>query len=395
MDQGEPPILEGLTVDRAVAPNWGLCDVLAIRPTIASIDLAAIRANVCALSLAAQSPILAVVKADGYGHGAAEVALGLEGHPQVFGFAVSLVEELSLLRTAGVTRPIVVMGPISPGGHDEIVAQSAIPMVSDVSDLDLFAAASRRLQRPVTIHLKIDSGMGRMGVLPQHLDRCVPEEGVRIAGLATHFACADTDPIDDPNSQTRRQLKCFGDVISQAVKMGMPVEVIHAANSAAILRFGPDTSFNLVRPGLAIYGTSPHDTSLQPAMQWSSAVAQLRDVSAGTSVSYGGLWTASVPSRLAVVPVGYADGYPRRLTGNAFVLIGGNRCPVVGAICMDVCIVDVTALGDAVAVGDPVVLMGKQQGEFISATELAARAGLIEYEITCGVSKRVPRRYHG
>ncbi len=373
-----------------------------IRPTRLEIDLQLVRENAAALRRIAGVPVFAVVKADAYGHGAVAVARALDGSNDVAGFAVSLVEEGTQLRDAGITRPILVVGPALDGGYAEMIGCDMLPMVTDPADLEGLAKLGRRRGRPVPIHVKVDTGMGRLGISPGELPlvirRAQTRGGVTITGLATHFACADSDRADDPDSLTRHQLIGFRAAIDAARAAGVMPEVLHAANSAATLRF-PEARFDLVRPGIALYGNSaaeadlPGDSGFRQAVKLVTEIVQLREVAAGTTVSYGALWQAPRRSRLAVLPIGYADGFPRSLTGSAEVLIRGRRCPVVGAICMDIALVDVTELGDRVAVGDQVVLLGSQNGDRIRVAEFAARAHLIDYEVTCGISKRVPRVY--
>jgi len=314
------------------------------------------------------------VKADGYGHGAIPVARALE-RAGVLGLAVSLTEEGIELRRAAIGGLILVMGGVY--GHHEILSHGLVPVVSDAADLDAFARAARALGVRARIHVKIDTGMSRLGIPPAQVDSFLaaaarlPE--IEIVGVCTHLASADTDP-----AFTREQLARF-DAARRAFPPGL---LVHAANSAATVEM-PAARYDAVRPGLLLY---------RDVMRLATAVSQLRDVPAGEPVSYGGLWRAPGPRRIATLPIGYADGYPRRLTGAGEVLVHGRRCPVVGAVCMDMTMVDVTDV-PGVDVGDEVVLLGAQGRERITARELADRAGLIEYEITCGVSKRVPRFY--
>jgi alanine racemase len=217
-----------------------------------------------------------------------------------------------------------------------------------------------------------------------------------VTGLCTHLASADVAG-DDARAVTAEQLRRFAELQLLVRRQGFTPACVHVANSAGALRFR-ESHFDAVRPGLVLYGGGQAyagDLDLRPAMRLVTEIVQLRSLGAGDPVSYGGLWRAPGSARIATLPVGYADGYPRRLTGSGEVLVGGRRCPVVGAVCMDLTMVDVTALGAAVRVGDEAVLLGAQGQERITTSELGARAGLIEYEITCAVSKRVPRVYAG
>jgi alanine racemase len=368
-----------------------------IRPTVAEVDLAALRKNVDVLAgtVGPGVGVLAVVKADAYGHGALAVARALER--KVWGFAVSLVEEGVELRRGGIEAPIVVLGSFYGYSHRDVIAFRLTPVIADEGDVEKFARAADEMSSGrVGVHLKIDTGMSRLGVRPERLDgmlaRLAATPGVELTGLCSHLASAD---VDDAGPSTE-QLERFEAARKRVAAAGFTVPLTHVANTAALLRFG-DARFDLVRPGLALYGYSPSPsaayTGLLPAMALKSRIVALRDVPAGEHVSYGGLWSARVPSKIATVPIGYADGYTRRMTGKAEVLVGGKRCAVTGAITMDMCMVDVTAV-DA-KLGDEVVLLGAQGGERITADELASWAGTISWEIFTGISKRVPRVYVG
>ncbi len=365
-----------------------------IRPTLAEVDLSALRKNVDVVA-AAVGPsvgVLAVVKADAYGHGALACAHALER--KVWGFAVSLVEEGVELRRGGIQAPILLLGNFYGLSHRDVVAYQLTPVVSDEADLDRFQRAGEELGngKRVSFHLKIDSGMSRLGVRPERLasflEVLARTPGVELSGLCSHLADADGD---DPEP-THEQLAVFRRAEAQVLAAGFRPALTHVANSAGTIRFS-DARFDLVRPGLSLYGYG--QAGLSPVMSLKSRVVALRDVPAGTRISYGGLHTTSAPARIATVPIGYADGYSRRLTGQAEVLVGGRRCRVVGAITMDMCMVDVTAVNPKL--GDEVVLFGSQApwGARIGADELAQWGGTIVWEVFCGVSKRVPRIYSG
>ena len=374
---------------------------MSIRATCAEIDLAALRQNAALLRrVAGGAALAAVVKADAYGHGAVAVARALEAAGLCDMFAVSLIEEGVELRDAGIALPILVMGPSLAGGHAELCDRDLTAVVSDGADLESLAAIGRARGRPVPVHIKVDSGMGRLGIAPRELaplvSRAIAAGGVEVVGLGTHFASADLPDLAAARGITHAQLAVFDRALSDACAAGAAPTTLHAANSAALFRF-PEARFHMVRPGLSLYGNglaAPAEQGLlAPVMSLVTRVAQVRAVDTGQAVSYGGLWRAERPSRVAVLPIGYADGYPRRLTGSAEALVHGRRCPVVGAISMDMALVDVTALGHDAQVGDAVVLLGAQGEQRITAAELAARAGVTEYEVTCAVSKRVPRAY--
>ncbi len=371
----------------------------AIRPTRLEVDLEAVCENAAALHrVSGGVEVFAVVKADAYGHGAVPVARALDAAGRVAGFAVSLVEEGTQLREAGIESPILVMGPALDGGYYELIGRDMLAMVTDPSDLSRLAEIGRRRGRPIDVHLKVDTGMGRLGIGMEEVEPLVEKTlaagGVNITGIATHFACADIDDPGDPQCMTNEQLRQLRVAVAAAKHAGASPTTVHAANSAATLRF-PKARADLVRPGLAVYGSGDAEDlggqGFRPVVRLVTQVVQLRDVPVGTAVSYGALWRAQRPSRLAILPIGYADGVPKRLTGRAEVLIRGQRCPVVGAVCMDIAVVDVTELGDAAQVGDEVVLLGSQGNAAIRVSEFAERAGLIPWEVTCGITKRVPR----
>jgi len=372
-----------------------------IRRTRVEVDLSAIVANARAVRAHAGAQLYAVVKADGYGHGAIAVARALTAARAADGFAVSLVEEGVALREAGVTAPVLVMGPSQVGGEEEIVAADLTPVIGSEEDLGALAHVVHRRGAPVEAHLKVDTGMNRLGVAVERAGELAAEAGrggIRIVGLMTHFACADTDDPADPGSMTRAQLARFAIADRAVVAAGAPLRLRHAANSAGALLF-PEARFDLVRAGIAIYGhgswLDASGPARTPAMRLVTEVAQLRVIAAGASVGYGAAWRATRESRVAILPLGYADGLPRRATGHAQVAIRGQRAPLVGLISMDIAIADVTDVPE-VEVGDPVVLLGRASGgASIATAEYGGWAGLSEYEVTCGMSKRVPRTYVG
>lgn len=372
-----------------------------IRRTRVEVDLAAIVGNARTVRALTGADVCAVVKADGYGHGAVAVARALSAARAVAGFGVSLVEEGVLLRDAGVTAPVLVMGPSQRGGEDDMVMAELTPVIASADEVAPLAAVARRRSRTIEAHLKVDTGMGRLGVPPADAPEIVVSAargGIVLVGLMTHFACADTDDPGDPQSMTRAQLRRFAEVDRAVTAAGAPLRVRHAANSSGALWF-PEARLDVVRTGIAIYGNGrwPDDVAAprQSAMRLVTEVAQVRTIAAGSSVGYGATWCAARTSRVAVLPLGYADGLPRRASGQAFAAIRGRRVPLIGVISMDIAIADVTDLPD-VTVGDAAVLLGRASGgASISVAEYGAWSGLSEYEVTCGMSKRVPRTYVG
>jgi alanine racemase len=363
-----------------------------IRPTLAEIDLGAVQRNFSRVQEATGPGVAVwgVIKADAYGHGAVAVGRALE--PLCNALAVSLVEEGMELRAAGVRAPIVVLGAYYGTHHADALAHRLTPVVYDLGDLERFAAAAGRRGRRADVHVKIDTGMSRLGLpqaeVPRLLARLRELPSVRLAGLCTHFASADV-----PDGEiTRAALTRFEACLASARAEGFVGLVNHAANSAAAVRF-PEARLDAVRPGLALYGAMPSShvglAGLEPALRLTTRVMSVHDLAPGATVSYGGLWRASRPSRVATLPVGYADGYPRHVR-DARALVRGHRVPVVGAVCMDMLMVDVTGVPGA-REGDLVTLIGGDGDESIGVDDLARWAGTVSYEILCGISKRVPR----
>ncbi|MCK5798209.1 MAG: alanine racemase [Deltaproteobacteria bacterium] len=380
----------------------------AIRPTFARVDLLALTQNFRVLRETLSSPhregaarrevaMIAVVKADAYGHGAVPVARILEG-AGVWGFGVATVEEGVELRDAGIRAPILVMGAAFGDAHEAVLAYDLTPVVGDPGDIDRFAEVARAADRlRFSIHVKIDTGMSRLGITPPgfeaFLRRCARYPWIRVDGLATHLHSAEDA---DPDS-SEAQLQAFVRCLDAARALGADPQMIHVGNTAGALRF-PHAHFDAVRVGIGLYGELPSahvpDPGLTPVLSWRTRINALRDLPAGTSVSYGSTFVTRRPSRIATLPVGYADGYARRLGNRASVLLDGQRAPVVGRVCMDLCMVDVTDV-PGVAVGDTVTLLGGDGRATIGAGELARWAETIPYEVWVGISKRVPRRYPG
>jgi alanine racemase len=285
-----------------------------------------------------------------------------------------------------------------------MVAAKLVPIISSDEQLAALAHVANERKEPVEAHLKVDTGMGRLGVAvarAAELAATAGKNGIRIVGLMTHFANADTDEPGDSASLTRQQLARFAEADRAVTAAGAPLRMRHAANSSGALVF-PEARFDLVRCGIALYGNGrwagPAETGVAPhhvtqAMRLVTAVAQIRGVPAGSSVGYGATWRASRESRVAVLPCGYADGLPRRASGHAQVAIRGKRVPLVGRISMDIALADVTDIPD-VTVGDAAVLLGRAGGgASVTTAEYGSWSELSEYEVTCGMSKRVPRTY--
>jgi alanine racemase len=367
------------------------------RPTVAEVSLAALRAN-CRQVRALVAPavaVMAVVKADAYGHGAAVAARAfVEAGAAALG--VSTVEEGRDLRAAGVPAPIVVLGGCFPGEEPAAAAADLAAAVWTVDAARALAAAAVAAGRRARVHVKVETGMGRLGVAVGDVGafgtalRDLP--GVEVSGVFSHFASADA--VD--TVAARAQLARFRAAVEALAAAGVRPPLVHLANSAAVLS-APDAHFSMVRPGLVLYGYAPAPhlarVPLRPAMRLRTAVAQARRVDAGTPIGYGGTFVTARPSTIAVLPVGYADGYHRLASNRARVLVRGRRVPVAGRVCMDHTMIDVTDVGGAVAAGEPVVLFGAQDGAALGADELAAWCDTIPYEMLTAVGRRVPRAH--
>jgi alanine racemase len=375
----------------------------ALRPAWVDVDLGALEHNLAKIRRrlgGSDTKVMAVVKADAYGHGAVGVSHALEA-AGVDWLGVALLEEGAEIRRAGVEIPILVLGTARPEKIALYARYRLTPALSSLAELTRWNewTAGRREAQPV--HLKVDTGMSRLGVsmdeVPRALEILRGSRGLRLAGLLSHFG--DADDLESPRNPAQQQR------FTAALGLLTPEEregiLIHMANSAAALH-RPESRYALVRVGIAIYGLDPAErpghplpaserTGLQPVMSVRARIVQLREVPAGTALSYGGRTVTRRRSRVAVVPVGYADGYAWRLTGKAEALVRGCRVPVAGSVTMDMTLLDVTEAG--AGLGDEVVLLGRQGDEEITAAELAAHAGTISWEILCHLGLRLPRRY--
>jgi alanine racemase len=365
------------------------------RPTVAEIDLSALRSNFRALrAVASHGELMVVVKADAYGHGAVTVAQTLidEGCRH---FGVATLDEARELRGAGIRARIYLQAGFFAEQAPEIVALDLTPFVFEaamIGILDRVAASAGRKDFP--IHIKVDSGATRLGVMPADIPDVIEAvrnaSAVRLEGVCTLLANAG-----DPKSPiTDAQLRVFNQALETLRGAGMKPSVIHVANSAAlVLRY--DSHFNLARPGLAVYGLPPvaavrERVDLRPVMTFKTRLMQIKRAPAGSGVGYGHTFVAPRESLIGVLPVGYADGYRRGLQHGGEVIVRGMRAPVVGAVSMDLTTIDVTDVADA-SIGDEVILWGESSGEVISVNDVARLAQTISYEMLCTVGKRVPR----
>lgn len=363
--------------------------------TSAHIDLKALEENYRSIE-ALVSPgthLLCVVKANAYGHGAVEVASRLASMG-VRHFAVATIDEGRELREHSIPGMILVLSGVMPWEDVSPVADLDLtPVVVGLDMLDRVLAFGQA--RPLKVHLKIDTGMGRLGFKLGEMEALAGKigksHGTEVEGVMSHFASSDRR-----DEYGFGQVDAFRAALASLKKNGIEPKFMHMANSAAICGF-PEAHFNMVRPGIMLYGSYPDRSlepriALRPLMRWTSKVAVTRLFGAGSSLSYGRTFVTGGQTKVAYVPIGYADGFPRSLSNRGSVLIKGTRCPVIGTICMEWILADVTHLGD-VRSGDEVVMMGRDGNETITADEIAEQTGTISYEILCGVSRRVPRRY--
>ena len=371
-----------------------------VRPTVARVDLDVLKANYRAIvehlrRERPQSPpgVIAVVKANAYGHGAAQVGRALEDAGADL-LACADIEEGAALRAAGVRADILIFGALSVSDLDGLFDCRLTPTISSPGAARAVQAAAARHKQRVRYHLKIDTGMNRLGFRFDNLRRTLPEllrsENLDLDAVFTHFATAD----DPSSSLFDEQRQCFDRVLADLQALGARPRFRHAANSAAVVR-DPRVWFDRVRPGLLLYGIVPPPLTstipLAPVMTLASRVTAVKGMRAGAVTGYGARFTATKPTTIAIVPAGYADGLDLRLAGRGAVLSRGRRAPIIGSVCMDMIMIDVTGL-DA-SPGDEVVFIGRQGGDTIDAREMAATIGSIPWEIVCRVGTRIERVY--
>ena len=374
-----------------------MTSISTVLPTYATINLAALAHNLSCITryLSPGCEVMAVVKANAYGHGAVETARALFRNG-IERFAVASLDEGIALRQTGLSASIVVLGALFEEQVSDLVAHRLTPVVSDGRILPVLARATRSHPVPYPIHLKVETGMGRLGFSSEELltllDNPLLRGSLQVEGLMTHLADAD----GKDSAFTERQLGAFRAMVEHIRQRGVTLPLVHTANSAAIVRF-PDAHFSLVRPGIMLYGyhTLPATVpapDLRPVLSLHTTIVQLRTVPQGGTVSYNGTFVAPRPTRIAVLPIGYADGYRRQLSHRGSVLIRGRRASIVGLVCMDMIMVDVTDIAQ-VEVGETVTLIGQQGQESIWADEVAGWIDTIPYEVLCGIGSRVPRLY--
>ncbi len=367
----------------------------------AEIDLDAICQNVSAMkkNIAKDTKILAVIKTDGYGHGAIPIAKELETMDDVFGFAVATAEEALDLRKNDIKKPILILGYTFPGNYEELIKNHISMALFREDSLLEIAQVAKKIGQEALVHIKVDTGMGRIGVRPDEegisfAGRILENEFLYLEGVFTHFAKAD----EANKAFTFGQIRKFNDFVAKIEeKYQYSIPMKHTSNSAGIIDI-KEANMDLVRAGIILYGLWPSDEvskkeiSLKPALSLYSTIVYIKEIEEGTPVSYGGRFVADKKMKVATIPVGYGDGYPRSLSGKGYVLINGKKAPILGRVCMDQFMVDVTHIED-VKMGDKVTLIGNDMAECITVEELGELADKFNYEFVCGLSKRIPRTF--
>lgn len=365
---------------------------------IVSLDAVAHNFREMRKNIAEDTKVIAVVKADAYGHGAVQIARLVEEYDYIWGFATATEEEAIELRRAGIKKPILVLGIVFEEYYPELIRYDIRPAVCEADSAEKLSKEALRQGKTVHIHLALDTGMTRIGFadVPQSVETIKQIQmlpNLEIEGIFTHFARAD----EYDRSPALVQLERYLDFLKLLEDAGIKIPLLHCSNSAGIIRI-PEANLSMVRAGITIYGIYPSSEverdkiKLETAMEIKSHISYLKDVSPGTAISYGGTFVASKPMKVATIPVGYADGYPRQLSGKGWVLIHGQKAPILGRVCMDQFMVDVTDIPNTSS-GDEVTLIGRDGNEVITAEEFGELSGRFSYEFICCISKRVPRVY--
>ncbi len=368
--------------------------------TRAEINLSALQHNYSEFKriISPKTEIMAVVKADGYGHGAVEISkVALDSG--CTNLAVARFSEVTELREAGINAPILLFGYTTPDYVEYMSDNNVIASITCLENAKTINDKSQKLGKRVKAHIKVETGMGRLGV-NQSIESAVNEileisrlNGIEIEGLFTHFACADSRDKTHANSQ----FTLFNEILEKVEKQGLCVKYRHAANSAATIEM-PHTHLDLVRPGISQYGLYPSNEvdknliSLKPVMEIKSEIIQIRDVPKDYKISYGSTYITTEPTKIAVVPIGYADGYHRLLSSQGAMIVNGKIAPVVGRVCMDLTMIDVGHI-ENINVGDTVTVMGSSGGKTVSAEDISNIAQTINYEVVTGITPRVTREY--
>ncbi len=372
----------------------------------AAIDLDAVKQNVEGMNknISPDTKIMGVIKTDGYGHGAIPIAKELEPEKCMAGFAVATAEEALELRKAGIEKPLLILGYTFPGNYEELIKENIRMAVFRRDTLKELSEAVRNLNNKgivskALVHIKVDTGMSRIGIMPNEeglsfVKEVFDTEGIEIEGIFTHFARAD----EADKTSTYVQLDRFKEFVTKAEeKIGKEIPLKHCSNSAGIIEF-PEANMDIVRAGIILYGLWPSDevrkdiVSLRPVLSLYSHVVYCKEIKPGTAISYGGTYVTDKKMRVATIPVGYGDGYPRALSNKGYVLIHGRYAPILGRVCMDQFMVDVSDIPEAKE-GDLVTLIGKDKDKEITMEQLGELSGRFNYELACDLGKRIPRVY--
>lgn len=364
----------------------------------AQINLNAVKENMEQMkkNLCPETKMMAVVKTDGYGHGAVPIAKEIEGLPYLFGFAVATVEEAVILRKCGIRKPILILGFTFPDAYETIVKYDIRPAVFELSMAEKLSKEAVKQKKNVRFHIKTDTGMHRIGLRPDAegvtlVKKIAALSNVELEGIFTHFAKADMKDKEP----TKHQIESFSSFIGMLKREGIEFPIRHCSNSAGIIEI-PEANMDMVRAGITLYGLWPSEevrkdiVPLAPVLSMKSRISYIKEIEKGDGVSYGGIYVADERRRVATIPVGYGDGYPRGLSNKGSILIQGKRAPILGRVCMDQFMVDVTEIPEAEELME-VTLIGEENGERITMEELGNLSGRFNYELACDIGKRVPR----
>lgn len=369
----------------------------------AEVDLDAISANIESIkkNIKAETKIIAVIKTDGYGHGAIPIARVLEPDDAVWGYAAATVEEAHALREKGIKKPILILGYTFPYSYERMIEEDIRPTVFMLDVAQMLSEKAQKMGKICRIHIKVDTGMTRIGMHPDEegieLIRKIKElPGIEIEGIFTHFATAD----EADKSKAYHQMQIFQSFVAKTEqKLSFCFPMKHCSNSAGIIEM-PEANMDAVRAGIIIYGLWPskeveedHRIELKPALTLKSRIVYVKMVSANQEISYGGTYITARDTQVATVCIGYGDGYPRSLSNVGSILVNGQKAPILGRVCMDQFMVDVTDVKGEVCVGDIVTLIGQDEKMTISMEELGELSGRFNYELACDIGKRVPRIY--
>ena len=369
----------------------------------AEVDLDAVTENIATIKkkIKPDTKMIPVIKTDGYGHGAIPIAKAVESEESIWGFGVATAEEAHVLREKGVKKPLLILGYTFPYSYEKMIEEEIRPTIFMLDVARLLSEKALKIGKVCRVHIKVDTGMTRIGIHPNEegveLIRQVRElPGIEIEGIFTHFATAD----ETDKSKSYRQLQMFQEFVDRIEReLGIKIPMKHCSNSAGILEM-PEANMDAVRAGIIIYGLWPskevqekQEVELKPALMLKSRIVYVKMVTANQEISYGGTYITVRDTQVATICIGYGDGYPRSLSNIGYVLVNGQKAPILGRVCMDQFMIDVTDVKGEVCVGDVVTLIGRDNNEIITMEELGDLSGRFNYELACDIGKRVPRIY--